>query len=161
MCGKLLGRLQDEKKRQRAYNDKKENPMNKIKQLLIVLTICIILAGSAVFLCLLDPNFTPDAYRVASMVLVVSWAFFIVPSMLFGVQLATKYFEGKSPEHAFRDGVRIGVILGFGGILVLSLLVSPITGILWYIHTVKIIVLSKKNKNQSSDDPNENDFFNP
>lgn len=90
------------------------------------------------------------------MVIVVSWTFFIIPSILFDVQFATKYFEGKSPEHAFRDGVRIGVIVGFGGILVLSLLVSPVTGILWYVDTVKKIVLSKKNKDQYSDDPNKN-----
>ena len=135
--------------------------MNKIKQLLIVLMICIILAGSAVLLYLLDPAFIPDAYRVVSMIIVVSWAFFIIPSILFDVQFAIKYFESKSPEYAFKDGVRIGVIAGFGGILVLSLLVSPITGILWYIHTVKNIVLSKKNKNQNSDTSNENDIFNP
>ena len=134
--------------------------MSEIKQLLIVLTICIALVGLAVLLYLLDPTFIPDAYRVTSMVIVVSWAFFIIPSMLFDVQLAIKYFDGKSPEHAFRDGVRIGVIVGLGGILVLSLLVSPITGILWYIHTVKKIVLSKKNKNQYSDNSNENDIFN-
>ena len=135
--------------------------MNKIKQLLIVLTICITLAGSAVLLYLLDPAFIPDAYRVASMVIVVSWAFFVVPSMLFGAQLAKKYFAGKSPEHAFRDGVRIGVIAGIGGMLVLSLLVSPITGILWYGYTVKAIVLSKKNEDQNSDNPDENDIFEP
>ena len=134
--------------------------MNKIKQLLIVLTICITLAGSAVLLYLLDPTFIPDAYRITSMVIVVSWAFFIIPSILFGVQSAVKYFGGKSPEHAFRDGVRIGVIAGLGGIVVASLLVSPITGILWYIHTVKKIVLSKKNKMQS-DNSDENDIFDP
>ena len=125
--------------------------MNKLKQLLIVLTISIILAGLTVLLYLLDPAFIPDAYRVTSMVIVVSWAFFIMPSMLFDVQLAKKYFEGKSPEYAFRDGVRIGVIVGLGGILVLSLLVSPITGILWYIDAVKKIVSSKKNQNPYPD----------
>ncbi len=135
--------------------------MNKIKQLLIVLTISITLAGSAVLLYLLDPAFIPDAYRVTSMVIVVSWAFFISPSMLFGMQLAKKYFAGKSPEHAFRDGVRIGVIAGFGGILVLSLLVSPLTGILWYVYTVKMIVLSKKNKNRKPDNSDENDMIDP
>ena len=124
------------------------------------MTICVILAGSAVLLYLLDPTFIPDAYRVTSMVIVVSWAFFIIPSVLLGVQSAIKYFEGKSPEHAFRDGVRIGVIMGFGGILLLCLLVSPITGILWYIHTLKEIILSKKNKNQYSGNSNENDIFN-
>ena len=134
--------------------------MNKIKQLSIVLTISITLAGLVVLLYFLDPTFIPDAYRVLSMVIVVSWAFFIIPSILFDVQLAIKYFGGKSPEHAFRDGVRIGVIAGFGGILISSLLVSPITGILWYIHTVKKIVLSKKNQNQYPDNPNENDIFN-
>ena len=73
--------------------------------------------------------------------------------------MAKKYFEGKSPEHAFRDGVRIGVILGGGGFVVLSLLVSPITGILWYVQTVKEIVSSKKNKNKSSDNSNADDVF--
>ncbi len=133
--------------------------MSKIKQLPIVLTISIILAGVVVLLYLLDPAFVPDAYRVTSMVIVVSWAFFIIPSILFGVRLAKKYFEGKSPEHAFRDGVRIGVILGFGGMIVLSLLISPIAGILWYIQTVKNIVSSKKNKNKYSDNSNEDDVF--
>ena len=134
--------------------------MNKIKQLLIVLTICFTLAGSAVLLYLLDPTFIADPYRVTSMVIVVFWAFFIIPSMLFDVQFAMKYFESKSPEYAFRDGVRFGVIAGFGGIVVASLLVSPITGILWYIDTVKKIVLSKKNQNQYPDNSNENDIFN-
>ena len=81
--------------------------------------------------------------------------------MLFGAQLAKKYFAGKSPAHAFRDGVRLGVIVGFGGMLVLSLLVSPITGILWYGYTVKAIVLSKKNEDQHSDNSDENDIFEP
>ncbi len=134
--------------------------MSKIKQLLIVLTISIIFAGFVVLLYLIDPDFVPDAYRIVSMVIVVSWAFFIIPSMLFGVQLAIKYFEGKSPEHAFRDGVRVGVIFGFGGFIVLSLLVSPIAGILWYINTVKNIILSKKNKDNYSGNSNENDIFN-
>ena len=134
--------------------------MSKIKQLSIVLTISIILAGFVVLLYLIDPDFVPDAYRIVSMVIVVSWAFFIIPSILFGVRLAKKYFEGKSPEHAFRDGVRVGVVLGFGGFLVLSLLVSPITGILWYINTVKNIILSKKNKDNYSGNSNENDIFN-
>ncbi len=121
--------------------------MSKIKQLLIILAISLALAGLVVLLYLLDPEFIPDAYRVVSMVIVVSWAFFIIPSILFGLQMAKKYFEGKSPERAFKDGVRFGVIAGFGGTLVACLLVSPITGILWYIHTVKEIVLSRKNKN--------------
>ena len=133
--------------------------MSKIKQLLIILTICIILAGFVVLLYFIDSDFVPDAYRIISMVIVVSWAFFIIPSILFGVRLAKKYFEGKSPEHAFRDGVRVGVVLGFGGFLVLSLLVSPITGILWYVQIVKEIVLSKKNKAQHSEKSNENDIF--
>lgn len=134
--------------------------MDKIKQLLIVLTICMTLAGSVVLLYFLDPNFIPDAYRITSMIIVVSWAFFIVPSLLFDVQLARKYFEDKSPENAVRDGARIGVIAGFGGIIVSSLLVSPITGILWYVHTIKKIVLSKKNKDRYSGSSNENDIFN-
>ena len=76
------------------------------------------------------------------------------------MQFAIKYFEGKSPEHAFRDGVRVGVILGSGGFLVLSLLVAPIAGILWNIDAVKNIVLSNKNKDQSSDSSDEHNIFN-
>ena len=131
--------------------------MNKGKQLLLVLAIGIALAGATVLLYLLDPTFTSDAYHVASMIIVVSWAFFILPSVLYALQLAKKFFEGKSPAHAFRDGMRVGVIAGFGGIVVISLLISPITGILWYIHAVKAIVLSKKKK--SSDNSDESDIF--
>ena len=134
--------------------------MNKLKQLIIILTICLTLAGLTVLLYLIDPSFIPDAYRVTSMVIVVCWAFFIIPSILFDVQLATKYFEGKTPEQAFSEGARIGVIFGFGGIILLSLIVSPVTGVLWYINIVKIIVLSKKDKNQFSDSSNEDDIFN-
>ena len=101
--------------------------MNKIQQLLIVLPICIVLAGVTVLLYFLDPTFIPNAYTITSMVIVVLWAFFIIPSILFDVQLAKKYFGSKSPENAFRDRVRIGVILGFGGIIVSSLLLSPVT----------------------------------
>ena len=133
--------------------------MKKIKQLLIVLTICVALAGLFVFLYFIDPSFIPDAYTVTSMVIVVCWAFFIAPSILFDVQLAIKYFGGKSPEQAFSAGVRIGVILGFGGILVASLLASPITGILWYIDTIKKIVEANRSQNQDADNPNENDIF--
>ncbi len=59
--------------------------MKKIRQLLIVLIICITLAGLTVLLYLLDPAFIPDAYRLTSMVIVVSWIFFLIPSMLFDV----------------------------------------------------------------------------
>ena len=55
--------------------------------------------------------------------------------------------------------MRIGVILGFGGILVASLLASPITGILWYIDTIKKIVEANRSQNQDADNPNENDIF--
>ena len=125
-----------------------DNSMKKIRQLLIVLIVGLLLAGFVVLLYLLDPAFIPDAYRVTSMAIVVSWAFFILPSIFFDVQMAIKYFGARSPEKAFGDGVRIGVIFGFGGIVVASILVSPVTGILWYIQTVKEIVLSKKNNKQ-------------
>ena len=75
--------------------------MNKIKHLLIVLTICIALAGLAVLLYLLDPTFISDAYRVTSMIIVVSWAFFIIPSMLFDVQIGNKIFRRQIPRACF------------------------------------------------------------
>lgn len=123
--------------------------MNKIKQLLTVLPICLALAGLAVLIYLLDPTFIPDLYRVASMVIVVLWAFFIIPSLLFDVKLAIDYFGGKTPEQAFRNGAHIGVILGFGGLIVLCLIFSPIGGTIWFIQTIKQIIISIKQKKEA------------
>lgn len=131
--------------------------MSKIKQLLIVFPICLVLAGLAVLIYLLDPTFAPDLYRVASMVIVVSWAFFIVPALLFDVKLAIDYFEGKTPEHAFRRGVLIGVVLGIGGLIILFLLFSPIGGTIWFIQTIKQINVSIKQKKDTKS--NESDIF--
>lgn len=131
--------------------------MSKIKQFLIVLPICFVLAGLAVLIYLLDPMFVPDLYRVTSMVIVVSWAFFIVPSLLFDVKLVNDYFRGKTPESAFRSGARIGVILGIGGMIVLCLLLSPIGGTIWFVQTIKQIIASVKRKKEAK--PNESDIF--
>lgn len=131
--------------------------MNKIKQLLIVFPICLVLAGLTVLIYLLDPTFAPDLYRVTSMVIVVLWAFFIIPSLLLVVKLAIDYFEGKTPEHAFRNGARIGVVLGIGGLIILCLLFSPIGGTIWFIQTIKQIIVSIKQKKETKS--NESDIF--
>ena len=113
--------------------------MSKLKQILIVFPICLVLAGLAMLIYLLDPMFAPDLYRVTSMVIVVLWAFFIVPSLLFDIKLAKDYFEGKSPELSFRIGMRIGVVFGIGGLIILCLIVSPLGGTIWFVQTVKQI----------------------
>ena len=131
--------------------------MNKIKQLLIVLPFCFLLAGFAVLLYLLDPTFVPDLYRVTSMVIVDLWAFFIIPALLFDVKLAKDYFAGKTPEYAFRNGARIGVVFGIGGLIILCLICSPVGGIIWFIQTVKQINVSTKQKKETKS--NEPDIF--
>lgn len=62
----------------------------KVKSLLIVFPLSFLFAGLAVLCYLLDPAFVPDAYRVSSMILVVLWCFFIIPTILFAVQWIKK-----------------------------------------------------------------------
>lgn len=126
--------------------------MDKLKHLLIVFFICFILAGLAVLLCLLDPTFEPDKYHVVSMVIIILWAFFIVPSVLFIVKCAYNYFGSKSDEQAFRSGVCIGVILGFSGLVILCLFFSFVMGPIWFVQSIREIALSAKQKKQAKSD---------
>lgn len=124
--------------------------MKKLTQLLLVLPVCFLLAGLAVMCYLLDPAFIPDLYRISSMVVVVAWAFFIVPSLLFEAKAAIEYFKGETNEQAFRSGARIGVVFGLGGLLILCLLFSPVTGTIWFVQTIDRVVSDMKEKKRAS-----------
>lgn len=129
--------------------------MTKGKQLLLVGFGSLLLAGTAVVLFLLDPSFIPDFYRITSMVITVLWGFFFVPAVLLSVRFLLKKLALMSPEQAYRVGVRFGLILGFGGFLVLCLVLSPVTGTMWYVFTVKDVVKDRKVKKR----PPEDDIF--
>lgn len=110
--------------------------MSKVKQLLIVLPICIVLAGLAVLLYLLDPEFAPDFYRISSMVLITACAFFITPACLFAVKAAKEYFERATFEESFRNGMHLGLYFGFFGLLILCFLLSPVMGTIWFVQSI-------------------------
>lgn len=111
--------------------------MNKRKTLVMILSISILLAAAALRLYLLDPSFVPDLYRVSSMTIAVSWAFFIAPAVMFLAQAVKRRWGSLPQEQAFREGAFLGIMLGFGGTVVLCLLLSPVAGTLWYIQTIR------------------------
>lgn len=111
--------------------------MNKVRQLLIVLPLSCLLAGFAILSFLLDSAFVPDIYRISSLVIVTLWAFFITPTILFAVNWMKGICEKVTDEQAFRVGARIGVCLGFDGIVILCFLLSPVIGTIWFVQTIK------------------------
>lgn len=134
--------------------------MNKpTKQLIIILPICFALALLAILLYLLDPFFEPDLYRISSMIIVTLWAFFISPSLMFIVKIEKERLQNQTFEQAFKSGARIGLFLGFGGLIILCLIVSPITGTIWFIQTIKQITYSVKKINIQENQQNESDIY--
>lgn len=134
--------------------------MNRqLKQLLIVLTVCIVLSISAILLCLIDPTFVPDLYRITSMVIVTLWAFFIVPSLMFLVKVEKERLQNQTTDQAFKEGAGIGFYLGFGGLIVLCLIVSPVTGTIWFTQTISRIISSAKMRKIKKRQQDEPDVF--
>lgn len=131
----------------------------KVKQLLIVLPISCILTSLAIISSLLDPSFVPDFYRLSSLIICTLWAFFITPTILFAINWIKDSCEKLTFEQAFRSGARIGVYLGFGGIVILCLLLSPVIGVMWFVQTVKEINSTKKDNKTRSNDEVESDIF--
>lgn len=128
--------------------------MNKqVKSLLIVLPICLVLAGLTIFLCFLDSTFVID-YLIIVIILSV-WAFFIVPSVFYAIDWAKMRLKDAKPEQSFRIGYAWGDV-----IFLLLIIIAPITGILWFVKTIKEIVLSGKNKNHIENSEIEEDIFN-
>lgn len=121
----------------------------KVKSLLIVFPSGILLAGLVVLFYLLDPDFEPDAYRVASLVIASIIAFFIIPTVLIAIKWIKKFCEKINFEQGVRSGLHIGLLLGAGGIIILCLLAAPVVGTIWFIQTIKEIssVIKEKRKN--------------
>lgn len=138
--------------------------MNKyVKSLLTVVPICFVLAGTVVTLYLVDPKFEPTASVILSMTVATIWAFFIVPSLPCAINLVRQYFEKLNGRQnfaqAFYIGFNIGYALGSGlGVLLFLLLLamSPISGTMWFIQTVKALIASKRAQNNK---PDESDVF--
>lgn len=126
--------------------------MRKVTQLWIVLPCSLLLTALVVIAYFLDPSFVNDFYRLSSMIIAVLWAFFIVPSVLFAIILAKRFFQDRPNEEIYRVSFRIGVIFGYGGLFALCLIASPVTGTMWYVFTIKEIAAAEKKKRQNSDD---------
>lgn len=125
----------------------------QVKSLLIVLPLCLVLAGLTIFLCFLDPTFVID-YLIIAIILSV-WAFFIVPSVFYAIDWAKMCLKDTNPEQSFRIGYVWGDL-----IFLLLIIIAPVTGILWFVKTIKEIVLSGKNKNHIENSEIEEDIFN-
>lgn len=133
--------------------------MSKLKQLLLVLPLCLILAGFAVTLYLLDPTFEPDFYRITSMVIVTICAFFLPPSIAFAINYTKQLSQGQTFEESFKGGVRIGLYFGIAGLFILSFLVSPVTGGIWFAKTIQATASSIKAKKSHTNDFKEKNIF--
>lgn len=133
--------------------------MSKVKQLLIVIPICIILAGLAVLLYLLDPTFEPDFYHISSLIIVTVFAFFITPSCIFAFTAAKEYYKNETFEQSFRSGVRLGLYFGLAGLIILGIIVSPVTGTMWFVQTTKEIISHTKEKKEQTNKADGSEIF--
>lgn len=120
--------------------------MNKyIKSLLIVVPICLVLAGVTVLLCLLDTSFAND--KIIMTILLSVWAFFIIPSVLYAINWAKTHLNNADPTRSFRIGWLWGDLIFFGLIIV-----APVSGMLWFVKTIKEILTSIKIKRKNCQD---------
>lgn len=127
----------------------------QLKSLLIVVPICLILAGLTVFLCLLDSTF--DSGKIIIAVVLSVWAFFIVPAVLYSISWATLHLNNADPARSFRIGYLWGDLL-----FLFLIIVAPVSGVLWFIKTIKNIVLSGRNdKHIDHSEIETEDIFNP
>ena len=113
--------------------------MRKVTQLWIVLPCSLAFTALVLVAYFLDPSY-------------VLWAFFIVPSVLFAIILAKRFFQDKPEEEIYRVSFRIGMIFGYGGLFALCLIASPVMGTMWYIFTIKEIAAAEREKRQTPDD---------
>ena len=133
--------------------------MSKLKQILIILPIGLVLAGLTVLFFLIEPSFTPDLYHLTSMIIVALWAFFLFPSLLLGAEAVKRYTKDHTSEQAAQANFRFGMVFGYGGGFVLCLLLSPITGSIWYILAVKESVVCRAKKNPPEEKDDSSDVF--
>lgn len=129
--------------------------MNKhLKSLLIVIPFSFALAGLTVALCLLSPDFEPTANIIVTTVLLTVWAFFAIPSLPFIFEYAKDYLN----KFDFAQGFRIGYLLGCGwGIVIVlfQLFISPITGTVWIVRTVKAYKNDRRKLKNKSPEPTD------
>lgn len=126
--------------------------MRKVTQLWIVLPCSLAFTALVLVAYFLDPSYVSDFYILTSMIIAVLWAFFIVPSVLFAIILAKRFFQDKPEEEIYRVSFRIGMIFGYGGLFALCLIASPVMGTMWYIFTIKEIAAAEREKRQTPDD---------
>lgn len=111
--------------------------MNKqAKLLLIVVPICFALAALLVGLCFLDKS--TDADKTVMTVVLGVWAFFIVPSVFYAIGWAKKLFNNADPQKSFQVGYLFGNL-----IFLLLIFIAPVSGVLWFVTTVKKMLSSK------------------
>ena len=111
--------------------------MNKhLKRLLIVIPVCFLLAGAALLSCLLDAE--RDTGKTVGYVILILWAFFLVPAYVYTAIWAKGYFERLNMAQAFC----LGYVWG-GLAFILPLICAPILGILWIAD--EIIALHNRN----------------
>lgn len=127
--------------------------MNKhIKSLLIVAPICLALAGLTVFLCLIDSTFDTD--KIIITIVLAVWGFFIAPAVLYAIGWAKIHLNNADPARSFRIGWLWGDL-----IFLVLIIIAPVSGILWFVKTIKSIVLSVKKKQIENSESGE-DIFN-
>lgn len=125
----------------------------QIKSLLIVTPICIVSAGLTVALCFIDSAFVRD--KIITVILLSVWAFFLVPSVLYAIGWARLHLNHADPLQSFRIGWIWGDLIFLGLIAV-----APVSGLLWYIQTIKAVALSLKREKQKNSEIGKDDIFN-
>lgn len=128
------------------------------KSLLIVTPICFALAGLTVLLCVLDPEFDAGNARITAFTVIFTvWAFFIAPASIIAIVCAKSFFERLDFARAFRIGYLLGG--GFGVLIgIFLLLVSPVSGTIWFIKTVKSLMdIKKDGKSNRENDRDKSD----
>ena len=101
----------------------------QIKSLLIALGLSIVAAGATAYLCYLDSAFFTGKTVIS--VLLTVWVFFLVPSFVFAIEKAKRYFNDADPAHSFRVGFVWGDL-----IILFLVIIAPISGVLWYFEEI-------------------------
>ncbi len=125
--------------------------MSAGKQISIVLLASLAMAGVIVSAFVFDPLFIFSAYHILSMVIVTLWGFFSIPAAMLGFWSARTYMNRHSDAEAMRTSFRMGVCLGFGGSVVLFVVIAPVAGIGWYFLMAREAALEHRNKKRAKD----------
>ncbi len=124
----------------------------RLKLFLIVMLTCFALAGLSVGLCFLDNSFGVDKALIVGFIGV--WAFFIVPSVFYAIDWAKKLFNTVDPEQSFKVGYLFGDL-----IFLFLIIIAPVSGLLWFVKTIKSIAATKRTNAVESPETNTEDIF--